>query len=90
MYYTTIMSKRLQVVVDDEELDRFQDAAGRQGMTLSEWVRQVLRVAERSMSNGDPGRKLSAIRAAVRLEYPVADIDVMLGDIERGYQQDVS
>ena len=84
------MSKRLQVVVDDAELERFQDAAGREGMTLSEWVRQVLRVAERSTSNGDPSRKLGAIRAAARLEFPEVDIDEMLDDIERGYQQDVS
>jgi hypothetical protein len=33
------MSKRLQVVVDDAELERFQGAARREGMTLSEWVR---------------------------------------------------
>ena len=31
------------------------------------------------------GKKLEAIRAAARLEYPTADIDRMLAEIERGY-----
>jgi hypothetical protein len=82
------MSKRLQVVVDDAELGRFQDAATQRGLTLSEWVRQVLREAESSAAVGDPRRKLEAIRAAARLEFPTADIETMLDDIERGYAHD--
>jgi hypothetical protein len=84
------VSKRLQVVVDDAELGRFQDAATRRGLTLSEWVRQVLREAESSAAIGDPRRKLEAIRMAARLEFPVADIETMLDEIERGYAQDTA
>jgi hypothetical protein len=78
------MSKRLQVVVDEAELKRFQRAARRAGMTLAEWVRQALRRAERTTSSQDPAKKLAAIRAAARHSFPAPDIDEMLLEIERG------
>ena len=34
---------------------------------------------------GDPARKLAAVRAAVGHEFPTADIDAMLEEIESGY-----
>jgi hypothetical protein len=84
--YTTTMSKRLQVVVDDAELHRYQRAAGRSGLTLAEWVRQALRSAERTTAVGDPDRKLGAIRRATAHEFPAPDIEQMLAEIEHGYR----
>lgn len=40
-----IMSTRLQVVMDDEELEEIHAAAERARLTTSEWVRRVLREA---------------------------------------------
>jgi hypothetical protein len=88
--YTTDMSKRLQVVVDDAELRSFQRAAARSGLTLAEWVRQVLRRAEQASSTGDPDHKLSAIRRATAFGFPAPDVDQMLAEIERGYAADRS
>ncbi|MGA2608440.1 MAG: hypothetical protein ABSH01_13420 [Terriglobia bacterium] len=34
---------------------------------------------------GRVGKKLEVIRAAARLDYPTADIDRMLAEIEMGY-----
>lgn len=79
------MSKRLQVVLDDREMKAIRTEAKRRGMTVSEWVRQALRTVRRETSAGDPARKLSAVRAAARHEFPTADIDQMLAEIERGY-----
>jgi hypothetical protein len=84
------VSKRLQVVVDDAELRCFQRAAARSGLTLAEWVRQVLRRAEQASSTGDPDRQLSAIRRASTHAFPAPDIDQMLAEIERGYSADPS
>lgn len=39
------MSTRLQVVMDDQELEEIQEAAERARLTTSEWVRRVLREA---------------------------------------------
>jgi hypothetical protein len=46
------MSTRLQVVIDDEELDEIRRVASRQGLPVSEWVRQTLRQARRTTSIG--------------------------------------
>lgn len=81
------MSSRLQVVVDDSELQRFRHAAAASGLTISEWARQVLRNAERHVDGGDPERKLSAIRAAARHEFPTGEIAEILDDIQRGRSQ---
>jgi hypothetical protein len=86
--YTTDVSKRLQVVVDDAELRRFQHVAERSGLTLAEWVRQTLRRAERTASTTDPDRKLEAIRRAATNQFPTADVDQMLAEIEQGYLHD--
>jgi hypothetical protein len=48
-------------------------------------VRRALREARRREPRGDLDRKLRAARAAVRHEFPTADIDQMLAEIEQGY-----
>jgi hypothetical protein len=79
------MSIRLQVVMEDAELEAIRAAARERGMTVSEWVRVSLREARSKTSEGDAERKLAAIRGADRHAYPTADIDQMVAEIERGY-----
>ena len=52
-------------------------------MTVAEWVRQALRQA-RADHPGTVEAKLRAIADASRHEFPTADIDDMLKDIEAG------
>ncbi len=79
------MSKRLQVLLDDAEMRDLGEAARRQGMPVSEWVRRAIREARRHEPRGDLDSKLRAIRTAIKHEGPTADIDPMLAEIERGY-----
>ena len=79
------MSKRLQVILDDEELLEIQRIAAIKQMTVAEWVRQTLRAARRGEASGDPADKLAAIRSAARHSFPTADVDEMLTQIESGY-----
>ena len=79
------MSKRLQVLLDEEEFREFQTVARRQRMTLAEWVRQALRQA-RSDHPGNVETKLRVIADASRHEFPTSDIEVMLREIEAGQQ----
>lgn len=72
-------------MMDQEEMEAIRAAAHERGMTVSEFVRETLREARRKVASGDTERKLAAIRAADRHAYPTADIDQMLGEIERGY-----
>jgi len=79
------MSKRLQVLLDEEEFDDLRKAANRQGMPVSEWVRQAIREARRREPGGDVESKLRAVREAVKHEFPAPDIDQMNAEIEQGY-----
>lgn len=79
------MSRRLQVLLDEREYQAIGDLAAQEGMTVSEWVRQVLRAAGRDKPAGDQARKLAVIRAAGRHSFPTGDVDQLLAEIERGY-----
>ena len=81
------MSIRLQVVMDESELREIQESARRQRVTVSEWVRRVLRAARRAEPGPDSGRKLDAIRAASRHAFPTGDIEQMLAEIGRGREE---
>lgn len=80
------MSKRLQVLLDDEEYREIQGVARRHRLTVAEWVRQALRQA-RSDDAGTIDAKLRAIAEASRHSFPTADIEDMLEEIEAGYRQ---
>lgn len=79
------MAKRLQVIVQDPEYRDIQRAARLRRMSIAEWVRQALVQARRREPSRELGSKLDVIRAAERLNFPTADIDRMLEEIERGY-----
>ena len=77
------MSKRLQVLLDEEEYKEVQGVARRHRVTLAEWVRQALRRA-RSDHPGTVDAKLRVIAEASQHNFPTADIEVMLREIEAG------
>ena len=79
------MSKRLQVLFGESEYRELRLTAKRNRMTVSEWVRQAVRVALRREPAVAPDRKLAAVRAAVRHEFPTAEVDQMLTEVGRGY-----
>lgn len=82
------MTKRLQVLFEDDELRDIQRLARSRRMTTAEWVRTSLRAAREAEAGADVGQKLAAIRAAAGHDFPTADIDGMLAEIERGYGGD--
>jgi hypothetical protein len=79
------MSKRLQVLLADEEMSDIRILAQREHVTVGEWVRRTLREARTHKSVKDPETKLKAIRRAAECNFPTADIDQMLREIEQGY-----
>lgn len=84
--HTHVMSKRLQVLLDEGELREIRKIARSNNMTVAEWVRRALRKARRREPVRSADRKLAAVRAAVRHSYPAPDVDQMLDEIEQGYQ----
>ncbi|MBA2715916.1 MAG: hypothetical protein WKF73_08695 [Nocardioidaceae bacterium] len=79
------MSKRLQVILTDEDARNLRDLAARDGVTVSDWVRRSLREARRRHTTGDVEHRLATIRAAAVHRFSAPDIDQMLEEIERGY-----
>ncbi len=80
------MSKRLQVLISDAEMEEFQRLARREHLALGEWVRRILREARLQRPGQEPQAKLKAVRKAVAYSFPTADVDQMLAEVERGYQ----
>ncbi len=78
----TDMTKRLQLLLDDEELAGIQEMARRRHQTTAAWVRDALRVARDTASYPETTRKLRAIREAAAHRYPAGDIADMLREIE--------
>jgi hypothetical protein len=84
------MSKRLQVVVRDDDMERYARTADAAGLTLSEWVRQALRVAELERSSSDVEAKLALIRKAASYNFPAEpDIDTLLAEMEAARLADI-
>ena len=81
------MTKRLQVLLEEDEFDEIKAAAKLERQTVSEWVRQRLRG---DRSKRPPGayksqeEKLRALHEASKHSYPTCDIDQMLAEIEKG------
>ncbi len=83
-----LMSVRLQVVMDEDELADIREIAKAQRLTVSEWVRLALRSARRDQPRTSVRRKLEVIAAAAAHRFPAGDIETMLEEIERGYLTD--
>ena len=77
------MTKRLQVLFDDEELLEIQRLARRDRVTTAEWVRRSLRAARDAAGGATTSEKLAAIRSGAGHAFPTADIEAMLAEIER-------
>ena len=77
--------KRLQVLMDDDELREIHLSARCERLTTSEWVRQRLREARERRGRPDVAAKLAAVHAAYRHQGPTGDIEQVLSEIERGY-----
>ncbi len=82
------MTKRLQVLFEDDELSEIQALARRRRQTTAAFVRDALRAARESMEYPSVETKLRAIREAVGHAYPAGDVDTIRAEIERGYLGD--
>jgi hypothetical protein len=79
------MSKRLQVLIADEELTRIRHLAEQENLSVGEWVRRTLSEARSNQSLRGPGQKLKALREATAYTFSTAGLDQMLSEIEKGY-----
>ena len=79
-----IMSKRLQIIVNDSEADIFRRVAESSGLSLSEWARRALGREASRQSGPGAAQVLEALDRALECGHPTGDIDRILADIEAG------
>ena len=79
------MSKRLQVLLPEEEFARIQSVASSQHIAVGEFVRRELRKSCETLGARSVEAKLKAIRKAAEYNFPTADIEQMNAEIEKGY-----
>ncbi|MCY4583437.1 MAG: hypothetical protein OXE50_11680 [Chloroflexi bacterium] len=77
------MTKRVHVVLEDDEYQAIKAAAEARRITVAEWVLQAVR-RHKVNPPKTVEEKLRAIKWASQLNHPTADIDVMLQEIEVG------
>lgn len=78
------MSMRLQVVLDEAEVELIRRIAAAQHRTVSDWVREALRAARREYPTAEAGRKVQVVREAITHAYPTGNIDELLAEIDKG------
>lgn len=76
----------MQVLFEEDELEEMRRCAEQSRLTLSAWVRGTLRDALRRTPSADRENKLAAVRVATEHEFPTADIEHILEEIEKGYR----
>jgi len=85
VFYTTRMSKRLQVLLAEEEMREIRRLARQQRTSVAEWVRRALRAARQRQPDRSVETKIQSVRAGAEHHFPTADIADMLREIESGY-----
>lgn len=76
------MSKRLQIVLQDDEFRAVAEAAQREGLPVARIVREALRRA--LAEKNDPEERIAAVLRFARFGGPTGDIEDLLAEIEKG------
>lgn len=84
------MSKRLQVIMPDEEMEEIKRAAAMEKLTVGEWVRRGLRQARERSPRKSIEEKLRAVRelASLNLGPVPPDVRQMNREIEEAKLSD--
>ena len=85
--YTHSMSKRLQVLLPDEEMDSVRRLAKAENLSVGEYVRRALREDELRRPSRSASAKLASIREATRHSFPTGSVEEMNREIAEGYAQ---
>ncbi len=76
-------AKRCQITLEDDEFADIERIAGRRNMTVEQWIEETVRLA-RSDYHARVRRIEKVIKETSQLNFPTADIEQMLQEIEAG------
>ncbi|MBI5705968.1 MAG: hypothetical protein HZC36_03140 [Armatimonadetes bacterium] len=83
------MSKRLQVLISDEEMALIKRRAEGEHLPVGQWVRKSLRQVAEQRSSKTYEERMAALEEASKVNAPTCDIDQMLRESEKGYKIDL-
>jgi hypothetical protein len=83
------MSIRLQVLLDEEELEEIRRRAREEHISVSAWVRRALEHEKRERPSTAVRTKLELLHAASQNDYPAGDYAQMAAEISRSYLADI-
>lgn len=78
------MSKRLQILVSEEEAEQFRRSAAREHTSLSQWARRAMHDLRAREAGKSPEQKLRAVTRALECAHPTGDMEQLLAEIEAG------
>ena len=82
--HTHPVSRRLQIVMADEEYQALARAARRRGQAISQVVRDSVRRTVAEEPAMDPDRRIAAVLRFARFAGPTGDVQQLLAEIDRG------
>ena len=84
------MTKRLQVLLSEEDYADITSASKESDTTVSEWVRSALHAALRNKrSSLSSSERVSRILRYAKFSGPTADMDQILSEIQQGQSFDL-
>ena len=83
--YTQQVSKRLQVIMPDDEYQAVVAAARRRGEPVAKLVRDSLRRSVGQEAGQDADERIGTILRFARFAGPTGDISLLLAEIEHGH-----
>lgn len=83
------MARTLHIELDEPEFCALASRAQEQELTPEELLRQMARGQEGTVHRRSAEEKRAALEAAAQHNFPTADIDRMLAEIEEGYRPTV-
>jgi hypothetical protein len=81
-----MVSKRLQVLMEEEEYAQLRNAAQSVRLAVGEFVRRELRRSCAALDARPADAKLKVLRKALQNDFPSGDITQMNEEIEAGYR----
>ncbi len=79
------MSIRLQILMDEEELEEIKEIARVEGLTVSAWVRRAIRHERVERPGKSVSNKNKILQQAAEYTFPTADYEEVASEIEADY-----
>ena len=82
------MSIRLQILLDEDELQEVKKLAIEEKLTVSAWVRRAIQHEKKERPGTAARKKLQIINKSSKYNYPTGDYQDIAAEIDSGYSKE--